>query len=47
MIEVPPKIWITKQENNCIVPDYIDDIDDEIFYYTVYGKSIFKPNLSW
>ena len=47
MIEVLHKIWRPRQENKYRVPDYSDDIDGIIFYYKVYAKSIFKPNLSW
>ena len=47
MIEVTPKIWRAKQENKYRVPDYSNDIDDIIFGYKVYGKSLFNPNISW
>ena len=47
MIEVPLKIWIPNQENKCRLPYYSDVIDDRIFDYKVFGKSIFKTNLSW
>ena len=37
-IEVPPKVWITKAVNKYIPPDYVEDIDEGIFYFTQYGK---------
>ena len=47
MIEVHPRYWRPKQENKYRKPDYSNDIDDGIFYYKVFGKSLLKPNLSW
>ena len=47
MIKVFTNKIIPKQENKYIVLDYSDDIYDDIFDYTIYGKSLFKPNLYW
>ena len=47
IIEFPPKIWIPKQENKYGVTDYSNDIDDKIFDYKAYGKSLSKPKLYW
>ena len=44
--QVSPKIWKLKEENKYRVPYYSNDIDDGIFYYKVYRKSLFKPYLS-
>ena len=38
MIEVPPEIWIPKQENKYIVPYYRNGINCVIFEYKVYRK---------
>ena len=43
----PPQNLDSKKENKYRVTDYSDDIGDMIFYYKVYGKSLFKPNISW
>ena len=45
IIEVFIKTWIPNQENKYRVPDYGNDINDEIFDYKVYWKQLFKPNL--
>ena len=45
IIEVFIKTWIPNQENKYRVPNYGNDINDEIFDYKVYWKQLFKPNL--
>ena len=36
-----------KVKNQYIPLDYSDEIDDGFFYYTHYGKVVFKPKVDW
>ena len=47
MIEVPSKIWIPKQEKNTEYHITAMILIMEYFDYKLYGKSLFKRNLSW
>ena len=47
LIELPPKVWIPKLVNKYIPPDYADNIDEGIFYFARYGKSVYRPRGNW
>ena len=46
-IELPTKIRRPKALNNYAPVDYSDDIDEGVFDYSHYSKTIFRPNLKW
>ena len=47
MSDTPKNIWRPKVKNRYIPLDYLDDIDDGLFDYTNYGKSVFKQKVFW
>ena len=47
VIDVPPKIWRPKPVNRYIPIDYGTDIDDGMFDYSHYGKTVFRPTIKW
>ena len=47
MITLPPKIWRPKPLNKYIPIDYAYDVDDGIFDYSFYGKTVFRPTQRW
>ena len=46
-IELPNKVWRPKVPNKYVPLDYSDNIDDGIFDYTVYGKTVLRPKDKW
>ena len=47
MINIPPKIYRPKPENKYIPLDYGTEIDDGVFDYAHYGKTVFRPSKRW
>ena len=47
IIDNPQKIWRHKVQNRYIPLDYLNDIDNGLFDYTHYGKSVIKPKVDW
>ena len=47
IIEVPIKVWRPKMENRYKPLEYSTDIDDGMFDYTHYGKTVYKPRTDW
>ena len=43
VIEVPPKIWHQKPDDRYIPLDYSNDIDDGVFLFERYGRTIHRP----
>ena len=46
-IEVPPKLWRPKQVNKYVPLEYADDIEEGVFDFVHYGKTVFRPNIQW
>ena len=46
-IELPTKVWRPKVLNKYIPVDYSDDIDEGVFDYKHYGKTVFRPKMKW
>ena len=47
VIEVPPKFWRPKQVNKYVPLEYADDIEEGVFDFVHYGKTLFRPNIQW
>ena len=47
IIEVPPKIWRPKVQNKDTPQDNSIDIDDGVFDFEFYGKTVFRPKQIW
>ena len=47
VIEVPSKHWRPKQVNKYIPVEYAEDIDDGVFDYEHYGKTMYRPKKLW
>ena len=47
LISIPPKVWIPKQINQYVPVDDLSDIEEGVFDYKQYGKTIFRPALRW
>ena len=47
VIEVPPKVCRPKVVNKYIPPNYADNIDQDIFDFVQYGKSVYRPRKNW
>ena len=45
VIELPTKVWHPKVLNKYDPIDYSDNIDESIFDYSHYGKTVFRPKL--
>ena len=44
LIKCPPKIWRPNIQNKYTPPDYANNIDDGVFGFEFYGKTIFSQN---
>ena len=44
---MPPKVWRPKAVNKYIPPDYADDINEVIFYFSKCGKAVYIPRIHW
>ena len=47
VIEVPPKFWRPKKVNKYVPLEYADDIEEGVFDFVHYGKTVFGPNIQW
>ena len=47
MITLTQKIWCPKPHNKYIPLDYSNDVDNGIFYYLYYGKTVYCPKVWW
>ena len=47
LIQVPLKVWRSKMKNRYISPDYENDIDEGLFGFKKYGKSVNIPKQTW
>ena len=44
---MPPKIWRPKPQNRYIPLDYGDDVDEGVFDFAHFGKTVFRPKIRW
>jgi len=44
---MPPKIWRPKPQNRYIPLDYGDDVDEGVFEFAHFGKTVFRPKIRW
>jgi hypothetical protein len=42
VIEVPAKLWRPKPTDKYLPMDYADDVDDNVFVFEQYGKSMHR-----
>ena len=42
VIEVPPKFWRPKEVNKYVPLEYADDIEEGVFDFVHYGKTLFR-----
>ena len=47
LINITPKVWVSKVINRYIPIDYSGDIYEGVFYYKCYGKAVFRPIVKW
>ena len=47
MIGIPPKIWRPKLQNRYIHIDYSNDVNEGVFDFSHYGRTVFCPKIKW
>ena len=47
VIQVLPNFWRPKQVNKYVPLEYADDIEEGVFGFVHYGKTVFRPNIQW